>query len=105
MPRDAKPENLHQRWIHSHEEDTGANMVFRPASFNFPPSRGRMGFELRPDQTMTEIGIAPMDGPEETPGKWELRKSKLSFYKPSSSKPTRTLNIVSADHERLVVEK
>src|SRR5262249_46362827 len=97
MPRDATPENLHGRWLHSHEEDTGVEMVFRPASFKFPPSRGRMGFELRPDQSLVEIGIAPADGPQESAGRWELQSgNQLRFFGASSRKPARTLEIVSA---------
>jgi len=33
------------RWVHSHEEDTDDEMVFRAADsgYAFPPSRGRAG--------------------------------------------------------------
>lgn len=106
MRRDTVPENLCGRWLHSHEEDTGTEMVFRPASHEFPPSRGRMGFELRPDQSMVEIGIAPVDGPQEAAGRWELlSRKRLSFFAGASREPTRTLQIVSADKDRLVVKK
>jgi len=36
-------------WVHSHEEDSDEEMVFRPAAYEFPPSRGRRSFELKPD--------------------------------------------------------
>ena len=45
---------LCQHWVHSHEEDTETEMVFRPASHPFPRSRGRRSFELRPDGTFVE---------------------------------------------------
>ena len=54
---------LLQHWIHSHEEDTDTEMVFRPASFNFPPARGRKGFELSPDGTLIDYRIGPTDRP------------------------------------------
>ena len=103
--KDATPEILQKRWIHSHEEDTETEMVFRPASFAFPPSRGRIGFELRPDQSLVEIGIAPADGPQESSGKWKLQDNLLKFFTPSSRTPTRTLQIISADNKRLRVKK
>ncbi len=70
---------LCQRWIHSHEEDTDTEMVYRPADFAFPPSRGRTGFENRtyPQAAFLndafaaaaaigsdQIDIAKLDGPE-----------------------------------------
>ena len=107
MPPDTVPENVHGRWLHSHEEDNASEMVFRPASYNFPPSRGRTGFDLRPDQSLAEIGIAPSDGPQETAGRWELEPgNKLAFYdKQGSRKAARTLQIVSASKDRLIVAK
>ncbi|HHJ16932.1 MAG TPA: hypothetical protein ENJ80_09565 [Gammaproteobacteria bacterium] len=50
------------RWLHSHEEDSGDEMVFRPGSYDFPPSRGRMGYEFHADRRCSLIGIAPADG-------------------------------------------
>ncbi len=106
MPQDIAPQLLQKRWMHSREEDTGAEMVFRPASYNFPPARGRTGFELRPDQSLVEIGIGPTDRVEESPGKWKLeRGNQLLFYSQSSPEPTRTMQIVSVDDDHLVIKK
>src|SRR5947199_3837943 len=103
--KDIAPEILQKRWLHSHEEDTDSQMVFRPASFAFPPSRGRAGFELKPDQSLIDIGIAPTDGSQETAGKWKVDGDKILFFKSSGTKPARTLQIISADNNRLVVKK
>ena len=98
--------NLTKRWMHSHEEDTPGQMVFRTAAFNFPRSRGRNGFELHPDQSMVEIQPGAGDAGQESTGKWELRGEKtLAFFKPEAREPERTLKILSADEDRLVVEK
>ena len=35
------PERLIGSWVHSHEEDTATEQVFRRADYAFPPSRGR----------------------------------------------------------------
>ena len=104
MAKDATPELLQRRWLHSHEEDSDTEMVFRPASFKFPPSRGRAGFDLKPNNSFVDIGIAPTDGPLESKGTWKLHDNELELFK-SSSTPTRTLQIVSADKNRLVVKK
>jgi hypothetical protein len=106
MGEDLAAKILGNRWIHSHEEDTASEMVFRPGSFNFPPSRGRAGFELRPDQSLVEMQPGAADRPEQTDGKWELQSGKkLVFFKHGSTQPTRSMNIVSADDGRLVVAK
>ena len=101
--KDVTTELLQRQWLHSHEEDSDTEMVFRPASFRFPPSRGRAGFDLRPNQSLVEIGIAPADGPRESSGSWTLQDDRLKLSTPTSS--TRTLEIVSASKDKLVVKK
>lgn len=97
---------LCNRWLHSYEEDTADQTVFRPASFRFPPARGRDGFELRPDQSMVELRIGPTDRIEEVPGKWTLDgESRLLFYTQSSPNPARVMQIISADQDRLIIKK
>ena len=100
------PEVLHRRWIHSHEEDTAEEMVFRPEAFPFPRSRGRAAFELKPDQTLVETGIAPADGPLISRGTWTLDTTgRLFFYGDAPSKASRVMQITAASKERLVVRK
>ena len=60
------------QWIHSHEEDTQDVTVYRPASYDFPPSRGRMGFEFRKDGKLIYYGIARADGSDQIPGSWVI---------------------------------
>jgi len=100
------PDDIHQRWVHSHEEDTGAEMVFRPGHYAFPPSRGRTGFVLKPDGTYVDIGIAPADGPLRTEGTWQLLgDDTLALQSGSPEKTERALKIVSADHDRLIIKR
>ena len=96
---------LRRRWVHSHEEDTDKEMVFRPAAFDFPPSRGRRSFELRPDGGLVEGGIGPTDRPTETHGTWELEDDERLVLRPDPSRPPRVLRIASVDEDRLVIEK
>jgi hypothetical protein len=95
---------LHRHWVHSHEEDTATETVYRPAEFPFPPSRGRTGFDLKPDQRCAEFGIAPADGSEEYAATWELDDDRLTIYD-ERRRPVQVLQVVALDAERLVVRK
>jgi hypothetical protein len=72
-------ELLPRRWVHSHEEDTDDEMVFRDAaSYTFPPARGRTAFELRPDGSYVETAPGPDDRPAAGPGgSWTLEDDTL----------------------------
>src|SRR5258705_10101208 len=64
---------LCQQWVHSREEDTSTEKVYRPADYAFPPSRGREGFEFNADGTFKRIGIAPTDLSKVAEGTWEIQ--------------------------------
>jgi len=96
---------LRRRWVHSHEEDTDKEMVFRPAAYELPPSRGRRSFELMPDGALLEGRIGPTDRPLETQGSWELQDDRLVLRRGSSEAPPRVMRIASVEDDRLVVEK
>lgn len=98
-------ENLQGRWIHSHEEDTPTEKVFRPDSFAFPPSRGRVGFELRADGSYLDIGIAAADGRLETEGKWSFEDDILTLTCDVYSGGQSRLRVIACDDARLVIEK
>lgn len=95
---------LGRRWVHSHEEDTEHEMVFRPADRPLPPSRGRTRFELRPDGTFLESRPGPTDAPEEHEGKWELENGQKLVLE-GGPEGRRVLEITSAEPDRLVVKK
>jgi hypothetical protein len=106
MSNQINQDALAQHWVHSHEEDTNTEMVFRPATYNFPRSRGRRSFELKTDGILVEGGMAPDDRRQETQGRWELQDSDtLVFYTQSASQPSRVMPIVSVDKDRLVIKK
>jgi hypothetical protein len=106
MPSQVNQEALYQHWIHSHEEDTDTQIVFRPATYNFPRSRGRRSFELKPDGSLVEGGMAPDDRRQATPGTWELRGGDtLALYTTSASEPSRVMRIAAVDKDRLVIKK
>ena len=53
------PEQVAGRWVHSHEEDSGDELVFRPAGYAFPPSRGREALTLDHGQPPTSFLRGP----------------------------------------------
>ena len=97
---------LHRLWVHSHEEDTDTEMVFRPSTFKFPPSRGRSSFDLKPDGSLVASGIAPDDRRSAAEGAWKLEgNNTLAFYTASQSTPDQVMQIVTVDPQRLVAKK
>ena len=75
----AERDQLAGRWVHSHEEDTDDEMVFRAADsgYAFPPSRGREAIELRPDGTYAGTVPGPVDKPVPgDAGEWTLEDGK-----------------------------
>ena len=97
---------LHQQWVHAHEEDTPTEAVYRPVDYELPPARGRTGFELKPDQTVTNIGIGRADVPEETAGSWELEEDDVPTVRIHlNTGETQRLPILSVEKDRLVVRK
>jgi hypothetical protein len=101
------PQEVFKSWIHSQEEDKGAVQTYRTKDFKFPASRGRAGFEIKKDGEFIDHPIAPADGNETVPGKWELvgeGKVKVTFPK-QPDRTAFTLEIVSCDRAVLRVKR
>ena len=95
---------LTQKWIHSHEEDTDGETVFRPSSYGFPRSRGRRSFQLALDGSMVEEGIGSDDRPTHISGSWKLNDAnELELVRPNGSKTVMPL--IRVDSNRLVAKK
>ena len=97
------PDRVVGRWMHSHEEDTEDEMVFRPADSALPPARGRMGLELREDGTFAEAGLGARDIPEEAVGSWVLEGQTITLSEGATQGVPREMEVVSAEKDRLVV--
>jgi len=91
-------------WIHSHEEDSGDETTYRPASFAFPPSRGRHGFALRSDGTAVLMGPDPGDRAAQETATWQIENAD-SLVLRSSSGDTRVLQVKSVSPDKLVVKQ
>jgi hypothetical protein len=98
--------NLVGSWLHSHEEDTASTVVYRPMEYDFPPARGRRGYEFRADGSCNVIGISPRDGAARTSCTWKLHggaSSEILISFPDGR--AESVPVVSVDSERLVVRK
>ena len=94
---------LTQAWVHSHEEDTATTTVYRPAQFHFPPSRGRKGFNLQSDGTLTACKPGPTDQTMIASGVWKLAGNCLELSPQGES--VQVLSVESVEPDRLVVQK
>ncbi len=106
MPGTIDPALLEQRWIHSHEEDTASEQVFRPASYKFPPSRGRRSLVLGAGGEMQDIAPGADDRPAVRTGRWRLAPSDQLELSPSGPHGTpEQLKLVSLAADKLVVSR
>ena len=90
-------------WVQSHEEDSGNQMVFRPSTYPFPPSRGRYHYQLKENGILRTVRPGPTDNRESGEGTWSIEDGVLMLH-PAGETPFR-LPIVSVDSNRLVVTK
>lgn len=93
-------EHLSRRWVHSHEEDELGRTVFRPDSFEFPPSRGRLAFTLLPDGTAGVDTPGPTDRSVSREGTWTIEGDHLVITSPQWS---GEFSIEGLDDDKLVV--
>jgi hypothetical protein len=93
-------------WLHANEEDGPDFKVYRPNTYNFPPSRGRTGFALEKDGLFRLYTIAPTDGLEEHKGEWKMVKQKvLRVSFPEKAMPGFDLELISVSEDLLKVRQ
>lgn len=90
-------------WVHSHEEDAAGEMVFRPASYPFPLSRGRRSFELAAGGDLTESGPGPADRTQRIRGRWTVNGDELTLSTPNRAR--QQFRIVKTGPDRLVLRE
>src|SRR5260221_14747416 len=93
---------LSHSWLHSHEEDSAKNTVFRPTGYEFPPSRGRRGFDLRAGGELVQIGIGPTDRPTQSSGTWKLEGDRLILHTSPGSQQEQMYKILKVTSDELV---
>jgi hypothetical protein len=95
---------LQRRWVHSHEEDSPDVAVYRPADFDFPPSRGRKSFDLGSGGRYTESAPGPADKPRAGGGTWAVAGDKILIRSPNT-RAAKALVVESVSKDRLVIKK
>jgi hypothetical protein len=96
------PPELFQDWVHSFEESSGQQKVYRPATFSFAPARGRDGFEIRQDGTFISHPIAPGDGNMTIEEKWLLQDRELVVVGKGNR---QRYKLISVTKEKLVLQR
>jgi hypothetical protein len=92
--------------MHSHEEDTSDIAVYRPGEYEFPPARGRTGFDFMTGGKVIYYGIAPADGVNQIPGRWEAQGTDeiRITYKDERMKPM-ILQVLTCEADKLTVRR
>lgn len=95
---------LCREWVHSGEEDTENEIVFRPADYDFPLSRApRESFQLKPDGKLIKGEGSASDQVQEAQGTWALENDKIAFQ--VESEPDQIRQIASVGAGKLVLKK
>ncbi len=92
------------KWMHSYEDDTAGVKVYRPTSYNFPPSRGRTGFLLKEDKSFSNYEIAPADGMVERKGSCSIKGSKMMLSFEDSTR-NYVIEVISIKDNVLKIKK
>ena len=92
-------------WVHSHEEDTDAELVYRPSTFSFPKSRGRAALQLRADGTYSETGVGADDRPAPADGTWRVDGTLMRLTPSASGASVRTLDVRTTAADRLTFRR
>ena len=93
-----------RRWVHSCDEDTGQEMVFRLGSFAFPPASGRESLGLASDGKAGLYGIGPDDRSARAAGEWKFDEANRLLLK-SSDGMISALQVLRVEPDKLVVKK
>jgi hypothetical protein len=88
-------EIFEKRWIHSYEEDTNDSQTYRPSTYNFPLSRGRIAFEIEKNGIFIQYGIGPDDTRKKVEGNWTIGEEEPNTIKIdfAPDKPIKSYNM------------
>lgn len=97
---------IYRKWTHSFEEDTEDTIVYRPADFEFPHSRGRSGLEFKRDGTLISHGVGAADVPEPKQRQWEFDGPDIIqvSLKEGMQEP-HVMNIIELSEDKLSFKK
>ncbi len=96
--------SLEGEWVHRHEEDSGARLVFVRAGAPLPPSRGRRRLGLRSGGALEGSTPGRGDAPEALRGRWSFEppdRLHLVWTTPESGE--ERFRVEAVDTVRLVL--
>ncbi|HET9482150.1 MAG TPA: hypothetical protein VFP98_10370 [Candidatus Polarisedimenticolia bacterium] len=98
--------SLRGMWVHAPEEDTAAEMVFRPESDLPERPKHRATIELKPDGSYVFSQSDPEGFRQEGHGRWRLRTDgRLTLEPAGRAGRGYDLQVVRADRNHLVIAK
>jgi hypothetical protein len=100
VPAEQLPDEIYKHWIYSNQDKDHrpSVSVFRPSDYNFPPSRGRRGFEIRRNGEFILYEIGPDDRPVKKVGEFKVEgPNKIKVYFEDKNKSAFSLGIVSLE--------
>lgn len=80
-------------------------MVFRPDGYPFPPSRGRIDFDLHDDVTCAYQAIARDDRHESSGSYWRFDATTRTFSVNLPSGSNQDFLVLSFNKDQLVVQQ
>ena len=98
-------ECINNVWIHSYEEDEGNKSVYRPKSYEFPPSRGRDGFQIKQNGEIIFKTIGETDTPQLILGNFQIKDQNNLHIEFKNSSMSKVMTIISCEKDLLVIEK
>jgi len=104
MPTEFSSDLLLGGWLHSHEEDTPNERIFRPDSYPFPPSRGRYGYEFLEGGSLVLLEPGATDRRVTKTGTWELGADNELVLHPAAGEK-QTFRIQTLEPDRLVFRR
>ncbi len=90
-------------WVHSFEEDTSEESVYRPKGFSFSRARGRREFHLQSNGKVFDNSTGKGDLPEPVSGDWDVENAQVSIHYLDGSEEQFSIKDVSP--EKLVIMK
>jgi hypothetical protein len=108
MDKNSK-KTLQKHWIHSYEEDSESEKVFRPSDYKFALSRRpREFFQLNQDGTLLSSDSFANDSPTFKSGNWAIEKDDKLIIYPNEKKlktEAKELIIASIEKDKLILKK
>jgi len=103
MSADVSRDALKGRWLRAPELDGPEGRVY--IADRGALSRPRAALELLPDGSYVETKIGPTDRGAKRSGRWQLDGDRLRLLGPKHTGSSRTIEVIEATPERLVVKE